>query len=197
VGKLPDNIMTDKIMTDKKVIKGSMLNKVKAAEDSLARQEAKKLEVALPEGHPLKEEVEKQKAILGGDLSGLPPGHPLLRALEAAKETYEKSKTETIVQETESPNVELRKAKKLEDVSVRRNRFAQEARQSEDKYAVARDVNKSVEGVLVAVRGLWEKLASNEEILDRDPMNKAKVMRMRQVLVAVEKRFSETRLSRF
>ena len=70
------------VKTTKKLgISGGMLSAAKDAEASLARRDAEDLGNSLPEGHPLREEVERQKAMIG-DLSGLPAGHPLLQALQ-------------------------------------------------------------------------------------------------------------------
>jgi hypothetical protein len=82
---------------EKKAVKisGSMLDRAKKAEELLAMAEAKGLGDFLPDDHPLKEEVDRQKSMLGGDLSGLPPGHPLLRALESAKRQYDEKKAMT------------------------------------------------------------------------------------------------------
>ena len=99
----------DKVL---KKITGNMLNRIKAFDESIARQEARSLEDVLPDGHPLKEEVEKQKALLGGDLQGLPPGHPLLVRLQAAKENYDRNKVQEESQGMQDKAVELKKAKK-------------------------------------------------------------------------------------
>lgn len=186
-------------MTEKKVIKGRILDRVKAAEDSLARQETKSLEAVLPEGHPLRDEVEKQKALLGGDLSGLPPGHPLLRALQAAKEAYDRSHADVEIKTTEAEKeqVEPRRAKRLEEADARKKRIVQEEAESGRRREAAKIVNKGVDEILASVRNLWEKLAASEEVLTGEPMNRARIMRMKQMLVAIERRFSETRLSRF
>ena len=184
------------MIEEKKVIKGRLLDRVKAAEDSLAKQEAKKLETALPEGHPLRAEVERQKAILGGDLSGLPPGHPLLRALQMARETYERNQAEIVVSEPDNERTEPRKARRLDEAAVRKQRNAEEDDLTRKREA-AKVVNDGVDRILLSVRSLWKNLATSEQTLMTEPTSRAKILRMKQMLMAVERRFSETRLSRF
>ena len=184
------------MIEEKKVIKGRLLDRVKAAEDSLAKQEAKKLETALPEGHPLRAEVERQKAILGGDLSGLPPGHPLLRALQMARETYERNQEEIVVSESDGERTEPRKARRLDEAAARKQRNAEEDDLTRKREA-AKVVNDGVDRILLSVRSLWKNLATSEQTLMAEPTSRAKILRMKQMLMAVERRFSETRLSRF
>jgi hypothetical protein len=188
------------MIEEKKVIKGRLLDRVKAAEDSLAKEEAKKLEAALPEGHPLRAEVERQKAILGGDLSGLPPGHPLLRTLQAAREAYERSQAEIVVSdaipESDDGGTEPRKARRLEEAAARKQRNAEEDELTRRREA-AKAINVGVDRILLSVRNLWKNLATSEQALMAEPTNRAKILRMKQMLIAVERRFSETRLSRF
>ena len=191
--------MTDRKEKVLKKITGNMLNRVKAFEESLVREEARSLENVLPEGHPLKEEIEKQKALLGGDLSGLPPGHPLLVRLQAAKEAYERGKVQEESQGMQDKAVELKKAKKLEDIkSANESRIkrTEEHEFAEEYGESARNVNKGLDEVHVSVRGLWKALEENEENLNKNPLNRGRVMRLKRLLSAVERGLSESRFSK-
>lgn len=182
----------------KAVVKGNLLNRVKAAEETLAKEEAKVLEGVLPEGHPLKEEVERQKAILGGDLRGLPPGHPLLKMLQASKEAYDRAQAEGSGAEGGPENEELKvkKAKKVDDVKARRDRIAQEEAVTEEKLGAIKVVNKHLDDVLGSIRAAWQALAENEDVLAANMLNRRRVVKVKGLLMAVERGLLENRLSR-
>jgi hypothetical protein len=180
-----------------------MLGQLKDVEQKLAAKEAKALEDAVPDGHPLKGEIEKQKALLGGDLSGLPAGHPLLRALQTAKDTYEARKVEEEKVEAkaqkEAPDEEaakLRKAKRLEEVEARRKRYNEEEQQADEMRDASKEVNGKLDVVLSSVRELWQIMERNEEVLSRTQMGKARVMRLKRLVFATERGLSETRMGR-
>lgn len=182
-----------------KKITGNMLNRVKAFDESIARQEARALEDVLPDGHPLKEEVEKQKALLGGDLSGLPAGHPLLVRLQAAKEAYERGKVQEESQQMQEKAVELRKAKKIEEAKTANDnkvKRAQERETADECSESARNVNKGIDEVQVSVRKLWVVFGENEENLNKNPFNRARMLRLKRLLLAVERGLSESRFSK-
>lgn len=184
----------------KKMLKldASVLGKLAEMEHSLAKEEAKGLEDALPDGHPLKAEVEKQKAIMGGDLSGLPAGHPLMRALLTAKETYEIRQAEENKGSTavEPSPIELRKAKRLDEVKARRARYAQEEQESDETNIAAKAVNGSLDEVLKSVREMWQTLSGHEETLNKTPTGRVKLLRLKRILFAAERGLSETRIGR-
>jgi DNA repair exonuclease SbcCD ATPase subunit len=194
------------IIKVKKLLKldAGMLGQLKEVELTLASEEAKKLESAVPEGHPLKAEIEKQKAMLGGDLSGLPTGHPLIRALQTAKEAYEVRQAEEAKNKGEGKPAEaakqdeaqVRKAKRLEEVKARQARFTKEEQESDDTRAASKEVNRKVDEILSTVKEAWQTLAGSEEILSRTPINRARVMRLKRLLFAAERGLSETRLGR-
>lgn len=179
-----------------KKITGKILNRVKAFDESIARQEARSLEDVLPDGHPLKAEVEAQKALLGGDLSGLPPGHPLLVRLQAAKEAYERGKAEEESKTMQDKAIELRKAKKLEEIKIGREKRAQDSAFAEEYSESARNMNKGIDEVQVAIRKLWEVFGEHEENLNKNPFNRAKVLRLKRLLFAVERGLSEAHFSK-
>ena len=184
-------------MTDnKKVVKGTVLGRVKAAEDSLAREYTKQLETALPEGHPLRAEMERQKAMLGGDLAGLPPGHPLLRVLETAKMAYERAQSAVDGEEGGRANSQIKKAKKVSDVAARRQTRASEDEKENTRHRAAKDVNGSLESVLVEIRKAWKTLGEHEPILSTDMYSRRKVVRIRSLLAAVERGLTDNRISR-
>ena len=169
----------------KKMLKldASTLGKLAEIEHSLAKEEAKGLEDALPNGHPLKAEVEKQKAIMGGDLSGLPAGHPLMRALNTAKETYEIRQTEEKKNQetvgTTSVPVELRKAKRLDEAVARRARYDKEEQDTDEMRNASKAVNRSLDEVLSSVREMWQTVAGFEETLNKTPTGRVKLLRLK------------------
>jgi hypothetical protein len=183
----------DKVL---KKITGNMLNRVKAFDESIARQEARALEDVLPDGHPLKAEVEKQKALLGGDLSGLPPGHPLLVRLQMAKEAYERGEVQKESQKMQENAIELRKAKRIEEAKVGKERREKETAFAKEYGEAARNVNKGLEEVQISVRKLWEIFRENEENLNKNPLNRARVLRLKRLLFAVERGLSESHFSK-
>jgi hypothetical protein len=193
----PEVTKVKKLMT----LNVSTLGQLKAMEQSLASQDAKKLEDAVPDGHPLKAEIEKQKAIIGGDLSGLPSGHPLIRALQTAKESYEVRQTDekkptTSKAPTEEENVKIRRAKHLDDAKARRARYDKETQDTDETREAAKVVSKQVDEVLAAVRTTWEIVAGYEETLNRTPTGKVKLLRLKRILYATERGLSETRIGR-
>lgn len=201
--------MTDEVRPEMTKVKkllnlnASTLGKLKAMEQSLASQDAKKLESAVPDGHPLKAEIEKQKAITGGDLSGLPPGHPLIRALQTAQESYEsrqsgeKEKSSQQGQPKDDIDaVKLRRAKHLDEAKARRARYDKESQDTDETREAANVVNKQVSEVLAAVRATWETVSGCEETLNRTPTGKVKILRLKRILYATERGLAETRIGR-
>ena len=180
--------------TAKKIgISGMMLSSVKEAEASLARQESQDLEKGIPDGHPLRDEVEKQKALLG-DLSGLPPGHPLLRAMQLAKESYEKIQEQ---KQSEQDKVsKVKKAKKVDADKAARNARRIEEENAEKRASAAKMVNTGIDGSLVSIRGLYRVIGECEEILNNDPMGRARVSRLKRLLYATERGLSDCRIVR-
>jgi len=158
----------------------NMLKSLKEAEAVLARTEAERLS-DLPDGHPLKAEVDRQKAVLDGDLSGLPEGHPLRRALLEAKERHERR----LQQEAEEGGkVEVRKAKRLDEAKVRRD-----ARKAEDeRERVARDaaksVNAGIDKVLVSMDELGRIVEENERVFVGSHLGRANMLRIRRLVQA-------------
>lgn len=182
-------------MTEKKIkIDGRMLSAAKDAEVALAREEVKGLEEALPEGHPLKEEAEKQKALLGGDLSGLPPGHPLLVALETAKRNIEAQKA--LDAEKEQVKTQIKRAKKIDPNAAKREERRQEDEATDKRRVAAKVVNDNIEEVLKGVKVLFDELSANEEILNTDPFARVKAARLKRLLFATERGISDCRIMR-
>jgi len=181
-------------MTDKVKISGEMLSAVRNAERALAKQEAKELENALPEDHPLRAEVERQKAMLDGDLSGLPPGHPLLRALELARKNLEAKKA--VESNKEQTRAEIKKAKKVDAKAIKREARRIEDEQTDRRRMAAKEVNDGVEGVLKDVRDLFQRISANEEILNTDPFSRVKVARLKRLLSAIERGVVDCRIAR-
>lgn len=177
--------------TAKKIsVSGAVLSAAKNAEASLARQESQKLEQGLPEGHPLREEAEKQKAMLG-DLSGLPPGHPLLRMMQAAKERYEHKDVST-----EKQPEEVRKAKKVDEDKVRREVRREEDAQTDSRIQAAKQINSTIDDALEKIRELYRVMADHEEILNTSPISRARAVRLKRFLFAAERGMSECKIAR-
>jgi len=179
---------------EKMKISGQMLTNAKKAEEVLAREAAKRLEDALPPDHPLRVEVEKQKSLMGGDLSGLPPGHPLLRALEVAKNRYEEKKD---VEKVDAARPEPRKAKKVDPNAARIEARRAEEEETDRRRAVAGEVNRRIEAVVDDAKELFKFVASNAEILNTEPFSMAKMARLRRMLSATERGVSECKLARY
>jgi len=179
----------------KEGVSAKILSGARAAENSLAREEMRELEESLPEGHPLHDEIEKKKAEMGGDLSGLPPGHPLYRMLRDAKARYD----EDIAEETEEAQAkarEVKKAKKVDREKARRERIAREEEQSDKRRTAASAVNKEIANTLESVKSLYEALAEHEEIFNMEPISRARSLRLKRLLYALERGLSESRLGR-
>ena len=180
--------------TAKKIgVSGAMLSSVKDIEASLARRDAEDLEKGLPEGHPLRDEANKQKALLG-DLSGLPPGHPLITAMQAAKDRYEQQQVQRSEEQTHA--TEVRKATKVDAEKVKRaTRIAEDDQENKRKEA-AKQVNSCIEGTLGNVKELYRVLAQHEELLNMEPLSRARAGRLKRLLFAAERGLSECRISR-
>ena len=180
--------------TAKKIgISGVMLSAAQNAESSLARQEARDLEQGLPEGHPLRDEAERQKALVG-DLGGLPPGHPLIRAMQAAKDRYDQLQSQK--SEEQGKTAEVRKAQKVEADNAKREARRLEDERSEQWQGAAQQVNVGIGGTLGEVRKLYKTMSDNEEILNIDPLSRAKVGRLKRLLFAAERGLSELRITK-
>ena len=182
-------------MTEKKIkIDGRMLSAAKDAEVALAREAVKGLEDVLPDGHPLQEEVNKQKSLLGGDLSGLPPGHPLLVALESAKKNIEAQKT--IEGDREKIGTGIKKAKKIDPNAAKREARRAEDETTDRRIVAAKSVNDNIESVLKNVKMLFDDVSANEEILNTDPFSRVKTARLKRMLIATERGISDCRILR-
>ena len=189
--------MEEKVLKTK--ISGTMIANARKAEEVLAREQFKNLDEFLPEGHPLKAEAERQKAMLGGDLNGLPPGHPLLRALEVAKRAYEARKAEEAGKGKDegAGGTGPKKAKRPDKDAARRAARRQAEDESDRRRAAAARVNKGIEKVLLAVRELGTAVSESEEILNTDAFSRTKASRLRRLVLAAERGVSECRIARF
>lgn len=191
-----ENIKIKKTMN----LSASVIGKLKSMEQSIAREVSKKLEDSVPEGHPLKAEIEKQKSIMGGDLSGLPEGHPLVKALKVAKETYEVRQIEENKDKSGEKKPEddsgLRKAKRLDEDKVRRARMNQEERDGDEIRVATKNVNSQIDEILSNVHKAWQVLGGYEEVFNRNPNSRAKFLRLKRILFATERGLSETRIGR-
>ena len=148
----------------------------------------------LPEGHPLKDEVERQKTMMGGDLSGLPPGHPLLRAIEEAKRKYDEK--QVLAKDGVKPADGVRRAKKFDPNVVQREARRQEDERTDKRRDSAAEVNKGIEVVLRASKELFGVVSRSEEFLATDQFSKVKAERLKRILFAVERGISECRIAR-
>jgi hypothetical protein len=184
----------------KKLVSSGVLYSIRAAEESLARQESKEMEDSLPPGHPLKAEIEQIKAAMGGgDLSDLPAGHPLLRQLQMAKDAYIRIQTQEADKQKQQSGIEIRKAKKLKEQKVRQAQQTQVRQQEEatnEKQISADMINQRIDDVLLPVRRLYEAIQSKEELFGEDSLNRARLLRLRRLLYAVEQGINASRIGR-
>ena len=190
----------EKKKTDMKIkISGKMLSQAKSMESVLAKEEARKLEDAIPEDHPLMAEVNKAKAALGGDLSGLPPGHPLLRALESAKKNREAKMVVGTGKGGASPEVKM--VKKIDPEKARQEAKRMATRQADDandkKKEAAGDVNRRIDALLGETKELFRVVEESEAALGIDPFSRSKVARLKRLLFATERGISGCRIARF
>jgi len=178
---------------DKKVkVDVNMLTGAKDAERSLAKEETRKLEDSIPEGHILKDEIDKQKALLG-DLGDLPPGHPLIKMLMDAKARYE---TKDEREEEQGKTAEVRKAKKIEKSKQRREEEERRVAAEGFRKDAAKNINKGIDSLMSGIRSVCEDISEAEEVLNRDPSCKVKVMKAKRLLFAMERGISECRITR-
>ena len=185
----------------------SMLSGAKAAEERLAREEARELEASIPEGHLLHDNVERFKGIAGGDLSQLPAGHPLLLSMEAAKKRYAEVKSKEAehaehaehAQETDTAQQksgEIRKARSLEQARQKTAHRVAETDAQEQRKRLSSDINGAIDKVLGSLKTLYQTLAAGEKDLNVDPYCRMKVYRLKRVLFASERGVSECKLTR-
>ena len=170
-----------------------LLSAARQAEASLARREAEDLENGLPEGHPLRNEADKQKALLG-DLSGLPPGHPLLVAMQKAKEVYEQTQAQKQMEQAKT--ADLKKSKKIDEEKARKAARQQEEERKVMVTDAAKEIDYGISGTLDEVRKLYKVMSEHEELLNNDPLCRSKVGRLRRLLFAAERGLSECRLAK-
>jgi len=158
----------------------NMIKSIKAAEAALARQESEEIG-DLPPGHPLQEEVERQRSVLNGDLASLPESHPLRRALLEAKLRLENREER---QKEQDKKVEIRKAKRIEARQVRQVRRDAE----EDKIRMSRDsmrtINSGIDRTLDAMKDLSDKIEENNEQLCSSQMGRASMLRLQRLVQA-------------
>ena len=173
------------------MVSGSLLSAAKDAEASLAREESRELEMSIPEGHPLRNEAERQKTLIG-DLGGLPPGHPFLLELQKAKDHYDQQQNKREIEQERSS--ETRKIKKIE--TIRENREARRLEDDalEERTRTAKRVDSGVNSILSNFRILYKTVSESEEILNKDPLCRAKIVRLKRLLIAIERGLSESKI---
>jgi hypothetical protein len=181
-------------------VNSKMLSGAAAAEDALARKETRDLADSIPEGHILHDEIERQKALMGGDIEGLPPGHPLYRAMVAAKERYEteleEEETALADKEVASERASIKKAKKLDEKKARRARIVREEEAANMLREAAKAVNSEISSAIEGMRKLYAVISEHEEILNMQPLMKAKTLRLKRFLYATEKGLSTNKMGR-
>lgn len=179
-------------MSEDKKVDVNMLSGIKEAERSLKKEAVRKLEDAVPDGHILKDEVDRQKALMG-DIADLPPGHPLVRMLVEAKERYE---TKDEREDAQTKTSEVRKAKKIEKDRERRERESQRIETEKVRKEAAKSLNAKMDVLTDTVRSAYEEVSGAEAILSEEPVCKAKVMKLKRLLFALERGVSECRITR-
>jgi len=164
----------------------------KDVESSLKKREFEDLTENIPEGSPLKELMDKQRA-LTGDLDGLPPGHPLLMMLQKAKETYEEQQKIKAEEQLKAKNKNTvgKDKQSRERILARR-----EEEENESKLdSIVKEVNIGTQSVLKEVRTLYGLAKMNEEILGENPVCRAKINRLVRLLHATERGLSDLKLT--
>ena len=179
-------------MSNNKKVDVSMLSGIKDAERSLEKEEVRRLEDAIPDGHILKDEVNRQKALMG-DIADLPPGHPLIRMLMEAKERYD---TQDEREEAQTKTAEVRKAKRIEKDKQQRERETERVEKERARRSSAKSLNSKIESLLGNIRSSYEEISATEEVLNEEPSCKAKVLKLKRLLFAVERGISECRITR-
>lgn len=167
-----------------------LLSAARNAEESLARHEAKELEDSLPQGHPLKGELDKQKALVGD----LPPGHPLLLQIQAAKERYDQLQEQKTKEQDKTR--EVRKAKKIDADKAQRAMRRAEEEMNESLNQASRQIDNVLDDTLNDVRRMYKVVSEHEELLNKDPLCRSKVGRLKRILFASERGLSECRLAK-
>jgi len=181
-----------------KNMSAKMVAGAKAAEESLARDEARQTEEKLPEGHPLRDAAESRRE--GGDLDGLPPGHPMRKAMEEAAERYHAQQEEAALadesEEAQEKARKVRKAKKLDKQKAQRERIAHEVEEREECQGAAKAVNKGIDDSLGSIRDLYKILADSEEVFGRNAYCNVRALKLKRLLQAVERGLFDSRMTR-
>lgn len=176
----------------KKLKSSVALHRLMEAEGNLARENARKIEQdieSLPDGDPVRKEANRQKAMLGGDLSGLPPGHPLLVMLEEARLRYEAAQEQKSDEGEKAAEETIRKAKKLDARKRSDDRAARDAAEdkAKKKRVASKDLKSAMEHTLVTVRTMKDSVANAAEAFQGDAYAMARMQRLFRMAVAVEK----------
>lgn len=180
--------MKDKISA--KSLSGAM-----AAEEKLAGEEREAFLDEMPDG-PMKEEVKRQKELLGGDLAGLPPGHPLLVAMEEARLRYESEEQLAMEAEaTEEESPQVKHAKRLNDKKVRAEKRIKEEERRDKHRTAAKIVNGSIVEVYDALKRLDENIKASYEDMQGDNYSMMKLERLSRVVAASMRGISESKLN--
>ena len=187
-------------------ITGDLLSGARAAERQLHRNEIRRLKESLPEGHPLLQELDAEEARMDGDLGGLPTNHPLILAMKAAAERWDQEHgpgtggdedEEGLEDGLEAENpVEVRKAKKLDARTARREEIAKDEEQTQARREAAKEINDQIAIAMGAMKELYRVVSEREESLISNPLARTKTERLKRLLYAVERGLSDSRIMR-
>jgi len=92
--------------------------------------------------------------------------------------------------------VKIRRAKRIEEIKARKEKIADNDSKSEMRRNAAKTVNKCVDDVIGSIRDAWKVMADSEEIFNNDPYDRRKVVKMRNLLSAVERGLLDNRFNR-
>jgi hypothetical protein len=179
----------------KEEISAQSLTGAMAAEEHLANEERQEFLHDMPDG-PMKDEFERQKGLLGGDLAGLPPGHPLLQAMEEARLRYEAEQEMELQPESEpEENVQIKQAKRLDEKKARTEQRVRQEERRERHRTAAKIVNHSIVEVYDALKRLDENIKASHEDMQGDNYSMMKLERLSRVVAASMRGMSESKLN--
>jgi len=168
----------------------SLLESARAAEESLRRREIEGVVEGVPEDHPLKDAMRKNR-LRAQDLEGLPEGHPLLAALAAAKERHDLGEAMGREQVRTS---EVHKARKIERREARERERATEREGRRTAADAAEVVNRSLDRVTEAVKVLVGALEEGAGPLSAMPESRVKIRRLERLANAALSAFASSRV---
>lgn len=171
------------------------ISEVMAAESALAREESNNLESAMEyvSDDVVKREARSLKAMLG-DVANIPKGHPIRVAIEEARIRYEED--QALRREEKSlPEVELKKARKIDARKEDRHRREKIESSNERVRSAAKLVNLSMTEAVDALRRLSRNIEASSDDFSRDRHAQMKLQRLNRVLQATVRGIVESKVN--